>query len=63
MSYKYTISITWTEMGQLNTYNPIYLNDKGNREDKQHLHKKTLQAFTRFQRLWVLLHNDDNGRQ
>ena len=33
MSYKYIISITWTEMGQLNTYNLIYFNDKGNRED------------------------------
>ena len=33
MSYKYILSITWTEMGQLNTYNPIYFNDKGNRED------------------------------
>ena len=30
MSYKYILSITWTEM---NTYNPIYFNDKGNRED------------------------------
>ena len=29
MSYKYTLSITWTEMGQLNTYSPIYFNDKG----------------------------------
>ena len=33
MSYKYSLSITWTEMGQLNTYNPIYFNDKGTRED------------------------------
>ena len=24
MSYRYIISITYTEMGQLNTYNPIY---------------------------------------
>ena len=30
MSYKYILSMTWTEMGQLNTYNPIYFNDKGN---------------------------------
>ena len=28
MSYKYILSITWTEMGQLNTYNPIYLMTK-----------------------------------
>ena len=33
MSYRYVLSITWTETGQLNTYNPIYFNDKGNRED------------------------------
>ena len=33
MSYEYILSITWTEMGQLNTYNPIYSNDKGNQED------------------------------
>ena len=33
MSYKYILSITWTEMGQLDTYNPIYFNDKGNRDD------------------------------
>ena len=33
MSYKYILSITWPEMGQLNTYNPIYFNDKGHRED------------------------------
>ena len=33
MSYKYILSITWTEMGQLNTYNPMYFNNKGNRED------------------------------
>ena len=33
MSYKYILPITWTEMGQLNTYNPICLNDKGERED------------------------------
>ena len=33
MSYKYILAITWTEKGQLNTYNPIYFNDKGNRED------------------------------
>ena len=33
MSYKYILSITRTEMGQLNIYNPIYFNDKGNRED------------------------------
>ena len=32
MSYKYILSITETEMGQLNTYNPIY-NMKGNRQD------------------------------
>ena len=31
MSYEYILSITLTEMGQLNTYNPIYFNDKGNR--------------------------------
>ena len=24
MSYKYILSITWTELGQLNTHNPIY---------------------------------------
>ena len=33
MSCKYILSITWTEMDQLNTYNPIYFHDKGNRED------------------------------
>ena len=33
MSYKYILSITWPEMCQLNTYNPIYFNDKCNRED------------------------------
>ena len=33
MSYKYILSMTLTEMGQSNTYNPIYFNDKGNRED------------------------------
>ena len=33
MSYEYILSITWTEIGQLNTYNPIYFNDKGNWED------------------------------
>ena len=33
MSYKYIISITGTEMGQLNTHNPIYFDDKRNRED------------------------------
>ena len=27
MSYKYILSITYTEMGQLNTYNPIYCNE------------------------------------
>ena len=27
MSYRYILSITWTEMGQLNTYNPIYCNN------------------------------------
>ena len=27
MSYRYILSITWTQMGQLNTYNPIYCND------------------------------------
>ena len=37
MSYKYILSITWTEMGQLNTYNSIYFKDKGNREDWQHV--------------------------
>ena len=31
---KYILSIAWTEMDQLNTYNPLYFNDKGNhRED------------------------------
>ena len=58
MSYKYILSITWTEMGQLNTYNPIYFNDKGNLEDKQHVRhtstRQTLQPFTSFQRLWAL---------
>ena len=33
MSYKYILLTTWTEMGQWSTYNPIYFNDKGNRED------------------------------
>ena len=28
MSYRYILSITYTEMGQLNTYNPIYCNEK-----------------------------------
>ena len=27
MSYRYILSITWTEMGQLNTYNPTYCYD------------------------------------
>ena len=27
MSYGYILSITETEMGQLNTYNPIYINE------------------------------------
>ena len=27
MSYRSTLSITYTEMGQLNTYNPIYCNE------------------------------------
>ena len=27
MSYRYILSITLTEMGQLNTYNPIYCNE------------------------------------
>ena len=25
MSYRYILSITYTEMGQLNTYNPLYI--------------------------------------
>ena len=42
MSYRYIISITYTEMSQLNTYNPIYCNEiKGNRWDLQ----DTLQAL------------------
>ena len=24
ISHEYILSITWTELGQLNTYNPIY---------------------------------------
>ena len=27
MSFAYTLSITYIEMGQLNTYNPIYSNE------------------------------------
>ena len=27
MSYKYILIITYTEIGQLNTYNPIYCNE------------------------------------
>ena len=27
MSYRYILSITFTKMGQLNTYNPIYCNE------------------------------------
>ena len=27
MSYRYILSITYTEMGQLNSYNPIYCNE------------------------------------
>ena len=27
MSYRYILSITYTEMGQLNTYSPIYCNE------------------------------------
>ena len=27
MSYDYILSITLTDMGQLNTYNPIYINE------------------------------------
>ena len=27
MSYRYIFSITYSEMGQLNTYNPIYCNE------------------------------------
>ena len=27
MSYRYILSITYTKMGQLNTYNPIYCNE------------------------------------
>ena len=27
MIYRYILSITYTEMGQLNTYNPIYCNE------------------------------------
>ena len=27
MSYRCILSITYTEMGQLNTYNPIYCNE------------------------------------
>ena len=27
MSYRYILSITYTEMGQLNKYNPIYCNE------------------------------------
>ena len=27
MSYRYILSITYTEMDQLNTYNPIYYNE------------------------------------
>ena len=27
MSYRYILSITYAEMGQLNTYNPIYFNE------------------------------------
>ena len=27
MSYRYILSITYTEMSQLNTYNPIYCNE------------------------------------
>ena len=27
MSYRYILSVTYTEMGQLSTYNPIYCNE------------------------------------
>ena len=27
MSYRYILSITYNEMGQLNSYNPIYCNE------------------------------------
>ena len=34
MSYRHIFSIIYTEMGQLNTNNPIYCNEnKGNRKD------------------------------
>ena len=31
MSYRHILSITYTEMGQLNTYNPIYCNGENNK--------------------------------
>ena len=33
-NYRYILSITWTEMGQFNTYNPTFYdeNKKGNRK-------------------------------
>ena len=52
MSYRYILSITWIEMGQLNTYNPIYFNDKCNREDTyRHTYRHTgagLESFALF---------------
>ena len=57
-----------TEMGQLNTYNPIYCNENKKVIDRTSSMLKTppqdtLQTFICIQCLWVVLHNDENGRQ
>ena len=60
--------IFWTEMGQLNTYNPIYCNENKKVIDRTSSMlntppQDTLQTFICIQCLWVVLHSDDNGRQ
>ena len=68
MSYRYSISITFIEMGQLNTYNPIYCIENKKVIDRTSgmldtPPQGTLQTFRCVQCLWVVLDNYDNGRQ
>ena len=66
MSYRYILSITYTEMGQLSTYNPIYCNENVIEWTSSTLTtppQDTLQTFTSGQYPWAVLYNDDNERQ
>ena len=67
MSYRYILSISYTEMGQLNIYNPIYCKEKKVIDRTSSMlttpPEYTLQTFIRIQCLWVVLPNDGNGRQ